>query len=217
MRSPRCLALVALALLSASCVTNRKLTDPTLLIHSPEGTELGVATEYGAVFLGRFARGGEVDITAWFGDGPSLENSVVEPIGGGLFSAETDLRLPQVPLTYEDPPHNRWVTVQGRSGTDPWLVETQVQRDERVEGLLLRPRGRLNGAAEQIGAGVFLGNEEDGYRLLGLVTGRVRLVDASGTSRDYVTVLGPTELWRLATVRRSLQEKPRWLYREDVL
>ena len=204
-------------LLLASCVSTRKLVDPTLLIHSPEGTELGVSTEYGALFLGLYARGGEIDMTAWFGDGPSLEGSVVEPLGAGLYTAETDIRLPSVPLAYHTPRRGDTVVVLGRRGSESWSLTAAVRTDPRVEGILLRPTGGLTGAPNQVGAGVYVGEEVQSFRLLGLVTGRIRLVDAEGVAVDYVTVVGPTDLWRLVAHRRDLQRKPRWVYREDLL
>ncbi|MEM7306184.1 MAG: hypothetical protein AAF682_05920 [Planctomycetota bacterium] len=216
MRIQAALAFLA-ALPLASCVSTKTLADPTLLIHSPEGTELGVATEWGAVFLGRFARGGEVDVTAWFADGPSLENSVVEPIGGGLYTAETNIRLPRIEVTFRAPQQGEPVRVFGRSGGDVWSIPSEVRRDPRVEGILLRPRGGLTGAPEQVGAGVYVGEDELSYQLLGLVSGRIRIVDDNGRGVDYVTVIGPKDLWRLVAHNRDLQQKPRWVYREDVL
>jgi len=82
---------LALAALATSCVGSRTLTDPTLEIRTPHGSELGVSTDYGVIFLGRTAQSGSVEITAWFGDGPSIESSVIEPIGGGLYTAETEI------------------------------------------------------------------------------------------------------------------------------
>lgn len=210
-------ALAAVLALLSSCLTSNEVADPTILVHSPEGTELGVSTDYGTVFLGRFARGGEIDITAWFGDGPSLESCVVEPLGAGLFTAETEIRLPSVRLAFEDQPHGQPVIVRGRTGSDPWSLETEVRTDPRVDGILLQPTGNLTGAPEQIGAGVFIGEELPDYRLVGLVSGRIELVGADGARAEYVTVVGPTDLWRVVAHRRDLQMKPRWVYREDVL
>src|SRR5882672_8362772 len=61
-------ALLLLALLASGCRGTRKLTDPVLEIRSESGAELGVATDYGLVFLGRTARSGPIDVTAWYGD-----------------------------------------------------------------------------------------------------------------------------------------------------
>ncbi len=194
-----------------------KLVDPTLVIYSNGETELGVSTEYGVVFLGKHAQGGEVDLSAWFGDGPSLESTVIEPIGGGLYTAEADIRLPSVPLVFHQPAHREIVTVLGRAGTSAWSEEAEVRRDPRVDGILLRPSGRLTGAPDQLGAGVYVGEEIQDYRLLGLVSGRIRITGSNGASIDYITVIGPQDLWRLVSHRRDHSHKRRWVYREDVL
>lgn len=200
-----------------ACLNTHEVADPTILIHSPAGTELGVSTDFGTVFLGRFAQGGEIDVTAWFGDGPSLETSVVEPLGAGLFTAETEIRLPSVRMVFDKPKDGATVTVRGRAGNEPWSAETAVRTDERVDGLLLRPSGRLDGNPDQIGAGVFVGEELEDYQLLGLVSGRIELVGADGTTVEYVTVVGPTDLWRIVAHRRDLQRKTHWVYRDDIL
>ena len=217
MTTRQTLLALALAFAAASCVTSKELADPTILVHSNAGTELGVSTEFGTVFLGQYARGGEIDVTAWFGDGPSLEASIVEPIGAGLFTAETEIALPAVPLAYDAPKSGTEVLVRGRIGRDAWEVFSEVRHDPRVDGILLRPGAGLTGDVEQIGAGVYLGEEAHERRLLGLVSGRVRLVQPDGSQVDYVAVVGPTHLWRLAAHRRELSRKPHWVYREDVL
>ena len=54
--------LAALLLLpAAGCLGpyTHKLSDPTLVLQTRGGTELGVSTEYGVVFLGRTARSGQ--------------------------------------------------------------------------------------------------------------------------------------------------------------
>jgi hypothetical protein len=48
------------------------------------------------------------------------------------------------------------------------------------------------------------------------VTGQLRLETEHGP-RHYLTVLGPSELWRLVTLRRDHGTRRRWVYREDIL
>ena len=52
--------------------------------------------------------------------------------------------------------------------------------------------------------------------LVCLVSGRVQLDTRSGP-REYLTVLGPRELWRLVTLRRDRTQRREWVYREDIL
>ncbi len=190
--------------------------DPTVRIEGPGGTELGVSTDYGVVFLGRTAQSGVVDIIAWFGDGPSFEFGVVEPVGPGLFTSETEILLPTVAMTFEKPAAGQEVIVRGRKGSQPWFEVGEVTHDPRVDGFVLKAEGTLLELGDgQIGAGVYIG-DPGRERLLGLVSGRLRLRGSEGW-REYITVVGPETLWRLVTYRRNLTRQHRWVYREDIL
>ncbi len=237
-------ALFALALaLTSSCATPNysQVPDASLWIHNQEETELGINTDYGILFLGRKIRAGEIAITAWFGDGPSIETTVVEPIGSGLYTAETEIRLPSAILTFVNPKAGAQVTLSGRKLDGSWLAQAEVVRDPRVKGILLKPlpqerteakvfqpRGGVRASSpskhpdipniSQAGAGVFVRRPDGQYRLLGVVSGHITLTDANGVSNEYITVLGPSETWRLAAHRRQIEDhRPRWVHREDVL
>ncbi|MBI5432393.1 MAG: hypothetical protein HZA52_06155 [Planctomycetes bacterium] len=209
---------LCLALGLSACSGTRELADPILEIRTPTGSELGVATDYGIVFLGRTAQMGEIEVIVWYGDGPSVELAVVEPIGQGLFTAEPEIRVPAVPLSFRVPKAGDEVWVKGRRGEDVWDDKTEVVGDARVRGILLAPTSSLAKSADQVGAGVYYVNEDAGTtRLVGLVSGVLELTDADGATQRYLTVVGPDDLWRLATYRRDLPHKPRWIYREDIL
>lgn len=218
MPSRRLLALSSLLLGAlAACQGVRTLSDPTLMITTSGGTELGVSTDYGIVFLGRTAKSGPIQVTAWFGDGPNIEKSVIEPIGGGIYTAETEIRLPTIELAFEEPRPGTTLYVNGHDEQGAWSEPVVVQSDERVLGLVTTIPARLRGASSQVGAGVYVRREENvnSGRLIGLVSGRVTL--GTGTeAREYLTVVGPTDLWRLVAHRREVPDKKRWVYREDV-
>lgn len=216
-RVPRC-AGAFLAALSTACVGTRDLVDPVVRIHGPGGTELGVSTTYGLVFLGRTVTSGYVDVEAHFGDGPSIEATVVEPLGAGLYTAETEIRLPAVPMKFHSPRPGDELLVAGRTEAGPWEAIARVQSDERVYGILLDVPPPIRGRPDQVGAGVFWVNpfDEHDKRLLGLVTGIVEVRGEDGAT-EYLAVAGPEELWRLVTHRRDLLRRKRWVYREDIL
>lgn len=215
--SPRPI-LLCLLLCLASCKGTRKLADPILEIRSPQGTELGVATDYGVVFLGRYAQLGEIEVIAWYGDGPSIELAVVEPIGHGLYTAEPEIKVPIVPLSFRVPKAGAEVWVMGRRGAEVWEDKTNVVADPRVDGILLEPTRALARSKDQVGAGVYYISADTGEkRLVGLVSGLLELADTDGNTLRYLTVVGPDDLWRLATYRRDLPHKPRWFYRDDIL
>jgi hypothetical protein len=189
--------------------------DPVIQIHTPGGSELGVSTDFGLVFLGRTARSGAIEITAWFGDGPSIEPTVIEPVGGGLFTAETEIRLPSVPMTFIQPREGDTLTIVGRTDSGKWEEDVLVLSDPAVYGILLEVPLQIRSRPDQIGAGVFT-EYEGKRRLLGLVSGRLSIERADGAS-EYLTVLGPEDLWRLVTHRRDRLKRKAWVYRDDVM
>ena len=209
------LALLFLAALLAGCKASRKLADPILVIETDGGRELGVSTEFGVVFLGRTARSGPVIISATFGDGPGIESSVIEPLGGGLYTAETEIRLPVAVMSFDTPRPGSDVLIKGRRGRRDWSLSTRVVSDPDVDGILLRPSSDL-ARGNPIGAGVYVRRSGEDW-LVGLVSGELELETPDGGTRRYITVVGPEDLWRLVTFRREYQRKRRWVYREDIL
>jgi hypothetical protein len=209
---------IAIALLGSACQGVRTLSDPTLVIQTSGGLELGVSTDYGIVFLGRTARSGPVKVTAWFGDGPNIEKTIIEPVGNGLYTAETEIRLPVVEMTFDDPHPGEQLLVVGRTNEGPWDESVTVVEDQRVLGLLTTIPARLRNAPDQIGAGVYVLIDPEGNRkkLVGLVSGRIVLQTGSA-EREYLTVVGPTDLWRLVSHRLEPRHQRRWVYREDIL
>lgn len=216
-RSIAALGLAALGLL-ASCQGTHRLADPTLVLQTRGGSELGVSTDYGIVFLGRTARSGDVEIMAWYGDGPSIETTVIEPVDSRIFTAETEIRLPSVPLTFVEPVPGQSVLLIGRKNLKRWEKHVTVRTDPAIDGILLEVPGELYNSPDQVGAGVFHCVQEDcnNKRLIGLVSGQVTLRGKDGT-RTYLTVVGPRELWRLATHRKDLLRRKPWVYRDDIL
>lgn len=214
----RVLLSAALALCCSACVGTRKLADPTLSIRTPNGTELGVATDHGLVFLGRTATSGRAEVTAWYGDGPSIEPVVIEPVGGGLYTAETEIRLPWVSISFADPVPGQELLVVGRGQEGTWEEYVTVADEPRALGILTSIPNQLLRHDNQTGAGLYLTDPEDPVRrlLVGLVAGIVSFQTQAGT-REYLAVVGPQDLWRLVTHRHDEIKKRRWVYRDDIL
>lgn len=214
----RTASVTLLGLLASACVGTRKLADPTLSIRTPKGEELGVATDHGLVFLGHTATSGRAEVTAWFGDGPSVEPVVIEPVGGGLYTAETEIRLPEVTISFVDPKPGDELIVVGRGPEGTWEETVRVASEPRALGILTGVPHGLRGHDEQTGAGLFVTDPEDPSRrkLVGLAAGIVVFQSAQGT-REYLAVVGPQDLWRLVTHRHELAKKRRWIYRDDIL
>ncbi|MFT5284506.1 MAG: hypothetical protein ACI8TQ_000663 [Planctomycetota bacterium] len=204
-------------LLLGACRGPGPVQDPTLLIEGNLGTELGVNTDYGILFLGRYSRAGQINLTAWFGDGPSIESTIVEPVGGGLFTAETEIRLPSIPLTFVDPVAGQEVIIAGRHGRTGWRKKARVVKDDRVRsGILLDLSATDQLSQNQVGAPVFLQLDDGEWYCLGVISGRVQLSDADGVA-EYLTVIGPENTWRLVAHRRDINRRRPFVYREDVL
>lgn len=197
-----------------------KVVDPTIVVQGPQVRELGVGTEYGVVFLGRSAQSGEVDVTAWYGDGPSIEAALVESLGGGVYLASTEIRVPSVVLDFGKLEPGTEVLIRGRRGSDVWTCEGKVRAHPDVKGLLLTAGEGFVDSEDQIGAGVYLrgpnGQEDEGLRLVGLLSGALE-IDEGGAPRRYLTAVGAQDLWRLTAWHRDLSHKRRWVYREDIL
>jgi hypothetical protein len=208
-----------LALLAAACVGSRTAIEPTLQLRSEHGMELGVSTDYGIVFLGNATDAGALEITAWFGDGPSIETTAVEPIGHGLYTAETEIVLPSVAIAFSVPEVGSLVEVRGRRGWDVWSQMLPIAEHPQVDGLLLAFPGDLpedGPKIDQVGAGVYVQGANKTLRLLGLVSGILVLETDQGRTR-YLTVVGPDQLWRLVAHHRAEPLQKRWVYREDIL
>lgn len=218
MPSPSPIPLLAVAALCAcrgiALESSARYTlDPVVVVHGAGGDELAVSTDYGVVFLGRTAQSGRIEFTAWFGDGPTREEGLVEAMGGGVFATEGEILLPCARLCLATPPAGSEVVVRGRRAGQPFEIEAELASDPRVTGVLLRTNPELEQLADsELGAGVFYFEPEKPLQLVGLLTGRVEL-----DGRSYFTALGPEDLWRLVVHRRNSDRPKRWVYREDIL
>ena len=212
----RALLLASLLAFVPGCRTYSNLADPIVLVQTPGGTELGVSTTHGVAFLGRTARAGRAEVVVWFGDGPSIEPGLIEPIGGDLFTIDVPLRLPTVALSFQDPAHGDPVQILGRGASGPWKATGEIVRIEGVEGLLLEVVEPFDAPSDQTGAGVFVTGDDGRPRLLGLLSGRLALI-GDGPDRTVLTAVGPTDLWRLVAYRRDLNQRRPPITRPDLL
>jgi hypothetical protein len=215
-RSGRLTGFFVLAALPACATledTAEPTVDPVLVVHGALGDELGVSTDYGVVFLGRTAKSGRVEFTAWFGDGPSREEGLVEPMGTLVYATESEILLPSVGLCFDPPPPGTPVVVRGRRRGVPFEIDAELASDARVSGVLLAPNAELDRLTDEAqGAGVFLVPPGEPRQLVGLLSGRLEL----GGRERYLTVLGPEDLWRLVVHRRNAERPRRFVYRDDV-
>lgn len=222
-RRLQALSLTGAALLLCSCSTSKKVMDPTVMVRTEGGLELGVSTDYGVVFLGRTAQAGDADLTVWFGDGPSLEQTLIEPVGAGLYTLETQIRLPTVPLAFDQPSAGDELMLIGRDVHGTVELPLIAASDPRVEGLIFEVPAELLAGSDQTGAGVYQRSVTGELQLLGLLSGRIRLTapgpreDGIPAEVEYLSAVGPTTLWRLVTYRRDRHLAEPWVYRNDIM
>lgn len=203
--------------LFGACISPTATPDATVVLEGSGGRELGVATDYGIVFLGRSQTSGRIDYTLWYGDGPARESGIVEPLGGGLWVTESEILSPTSPLTFRTPERGEEVTVVTRSGNTTTRTSAFVARHRQVTGLLLELNSSLRALGnDEVGAGVYL-ETDFGLALVGLVAGRIRLPGSDGEEREFMSVVGPRELWRLPARERHHSERPPRIHREDIL
>jgi len=187
--------------------------DPVVIVHGELGDELAVSTDYGVVFLGRTAKGGRVDFTVWFGDGPAREEGLVEAVGGGVYATDSEIQLPCVRICLNTPPPGTRVIVRGRRASGPFEIETVLDADPRLTGVLLQPNEELEKLTDEaLGAGIFYLEPQKPLQLVGLLSGRVEL-----DGRHFFTAVGPEDLWRVVVHRRNSDRPRRWVYREDIM
>jgi len=212
-------SLILLVAATVACQGTRMVADPVLELRGGSGaSELGVSTDFGVVFLGRTARSGAVELTAWFGDGPSIEFSVIEPLGGSLFTAEPQIKLPRVPISFQMPRAGESLRLMGRSGRERWSADVTVRTEPQIEGLIVDLPAQALAQEGQVGAGLYrVGAKEHDLKLVGLVTGTVEVTGADGATRRYLSAVGPDQLWRLVTYKRDFPRRRKWVYRADVL
>ncbi len=175
-----------------------------------------MSTDYGVAFLGRTAQAGNAKITAWFGDGLQTESVAIEPIGGGIFTAQTEIRLPEARMNFVEPKPGDKVVVIGRRGSRTWSHTVTVRSHPKVEGILLPALSEVANAPNQIGAGVFVEKKDQANpELVGLVSG-VLTLSVAGKTESFLTVVGMRDLWRLVAHRREIDRSQKPVYREDV-
>jgi hypothetical protein len=145
------------ALPLVACVGTRNLADPVLEIRGPEASELGVATDYGLVFLGRSARAGAVEVIAWYGDGPSMEQRWSSRSAAGCTRRARD-QVATRSAELRESKLGETLFIVGRRGPELWAAQVEVRHDPQIEGVLLTiPKGLENGP-DQIGAGLYRAN-----------------------------------------------------------
>jgi len=145
---------------------------PVVRIETRGGTELGVGTDAGILFLGRTAQAGPCRIHYWLGPTPLVEDGVVEPYGGVFFKATMDLHHQQVPFLDRELAADEPLLALLTDGRSFEEVPLERARGPVVDGDVVAWPGRDLPA----GTGVFV-RDERGLHVVGMIAGRLELGD----------------------------------------
>lgn len=171
---------------------------PVMFIETRGGSELGVGTDDGILFLGRTAKEGPCRIHYWLGPTPLVEDGVVEAWGGVFFRAKMDLRFQHAPYLDRDLAPDEPLFAMLTDGRACEEVPLQRAHGPDIDGDVVVWPGRDLPA----GAGVFA-HTDDGLRLVGMIAGSVEVA-----GQRYLVHTGTTA-WREAMLTALPRREPR--------
>ncbi|MCA8972262.1 MAG: hypothetical protein KDC95_20915 [Planctomycetes bacterium] len=206
------MAIAAVALTTVSCAYRYRERPeiPGVVVQTVGGTELGVATDDGVVFLGRSAIEGPAKVTYWIDRAPIVEAGTVRKLGGSLLQVELDVPLPTVPIDFSDLVPNEDLLMIGADGVSRWSVPVRVVNSDRIEGSAVIAPASVELAPHHVGAGVYR-DTQYGMALVGLV----KAVATASTGERWILLAGPTELRRALLEPKAAVEKREIRYRAD--
>ncbi len=171
---------------------------PVMRIETRGGTEMGVGTEAGILFLGRTSKEGPCRIHYWLGPTPLVEDGTVEPWAGVFFRATMDLKYPSARFLDRDLEPDEPLVAMYYSGNQVEEVALQRAREPGVQGDVVDWPGRDLPA----GTGVFV-RDDEGLALVGLIAGRIETA-----GQRYLVHTGTTTM-RLAMLTAKPPTEPR--------
>ena len=185
---------------------------PVVLVETTGGIELGAATEFGVLTLGRSATEGPCRVHYFLGPTPMIESGELQPTGSAFVEARIDLKTQLARALDRDPtPDDQLHVMWTPDGTAVQSVPVQLApKGNGIRGDVLRDPGiELPAGASLWAAG------PDGRPLFaGLVAGRATIAGSGDPTRFYV-VAGVDRVRELLAVPNpypvSLQPK----YRTD--
>lgn len=210
--SPSSRALLLLALVLPGCsqwllsgVPRPSNARPVMRIETRGGSELGVGTDAGILFLGRTAQKGPCRIHYWLGPTPLVDDGEVERWGGVFFRANMDLKHPYAPFLDRDLGDDEPLVALMTDGRSFEEIGLQRARGPGVAGDLVVWPGR----DLEAGTGVFVYGER-GLALVGMIAGSVQLGD-----QRYLVHTGTTALREALLAAKPSREPRRVVHRPD--
>ncbi|MBL8748370.1 MAG: hypothetical protein JNK78_04365 [Planctomycetes bacterium] len=156
---------------------------PVVLVETTGGVELGAATEFGVLTLGRTATTGPCRVHYFLGPTPVIEDGEMTATGSLFVRADIDLKTMAVRALDHDPGADQELFVMWTpDGTTTRSVPVRRAHDDAIDGdALLDP-----GVALPVGATVLHRHRESGLLFAGLVAGTAEVECNGGVRRYYV-------------------------------
>ena len=210
--SPLASALLGLLAVAPACAYRflERPESPVLGIRTTGGSELGVATDDGIIFLGRSAHEGPAKVTYWIKEAPIVEAGTIRPFGGSLHSIELDVPIPSVPIDFEQIQPGEALIMMGVDGLRRWRVPVRAVQSERIQGSAVTAPTAVKLSPQHVGAGVFR-EAKGSLRLVGLV----KAVAVASSGERWLLLAGPTELRRALLAPRAAVPRLEARYRAD--
>jgi len=206
-------AVLALAILFLGGCAIRGKIHPMVEVRTRGGTELGVSTTDGVLFLGTTAREGRAQVLLFYGDIPYEETARIRPAGGGLFRLEMDVRHQGVPIAVTWPKPGEELLLMGMRNGKVWTAYTHLVREKGVFGEVYALPSGLRLDPTQAGAGIFRKGKAGGLSLLGLVKGTAVL---RPSGRKWLCVAGLRDLKECMLTRRDVLPSRKIIHRPDL-
>ena len=168
-------------------------TRPAVLVETTGGVELGAATEFGVLTLGRTAQSGPCLVHYFLGPTPLVESGTLAVQNPTFTVADIDLKTQAVRTLDRSPvdTDELWA-MWTPDGTTTTTLPVTLASAPGVEGdLLVPPAGGL-----PPGACILCRGKDDTVLFVGLVAGKATLQTA-GTSTDYFVFAGVDRLREL--------------------
>ncbi len=188
---------------------------PTVLITTTEGTEQGVLTTEGVLFLGRTSQQGPAKVLYYLGPSPLVEAGEIKRMGGPLMEVDLEVNVPWVPISFEALRLGELLELYVIEDGNPRRYTVMASTNKAFEGTLVTWPEGLSLSPEKVGCGVFRKTPK-GLSLVGLVKATAVLERGTETDR-YLVLAGLPEI-RLALLEPTpAVEKEGIYYRADGL
>jgi hypothetical protein len=188
MRRPFC-AILLLALLPACSVwffSGESWIDrsrPAVLVETTGGVELGVATEFGVLTLGRTATEGPCRVHYFLGPTPLVDAGMLQSTGSTFTQAEIDLKTQAVRVLDRNPTaDDDLIAMWTPDGETTTSIRVNLAHAEGVSGDVLEHPG----TELPPGACILRRGEGNSVQFVGLVAGKATCTNQAGTQHYYV-------------------------------